>query len=68
MTERRRWKAEEKLAIIKEAKENGKVVEICRKYSIDPGMYYKWKEFYDTSDWMASNRITGKWNLECERS
>jgi transposase-like protein len=44
MTERRRWKAEEKLAIIKEVKENGKVVETCRKYSVDPGMYYKWKE------------------------
>ena len=48
MTERRRWKAEEKLAIIKEVKENNKVVETCRKYSIDPGMYYKWKESYDT--------------------
>ncbi|MEM0135566.1 MAG: transposase [Thermoplasmatales archaeon] len=48
MIERRRWKAEEKLAIIKEVKENGKVVETCRKYSIDPGMYYKWKESYDT--------------------
>ena len=45
MTERRRWKAEEKLAIIKES---GKVVETCRKYSVDPGMYYKWKESYDT--------------------
>jgi len=48
MTERRRWKAEEKLAIIKDVKENGKVVETCRKYSVDPGMYYKWKESYDT--------------------
>ena len=48
MTDRRRWKAEEKLAIIKEVKENGKVVETCRKYSLDPGMYYKWKESYDT--------------------
>ena len=48
MTERRRWKAEEKLAIIKKIKENNKVVETCRKYSIDPGMYYKGKESYDT--------------------
>ena len=44
MTERRRWKGEEKLAIIKEVKENNKVVETCRRYSVDPGMYYKWKE------------------------
>jgi len=39
MTERRIWKAEEKLAIIKEVKENGKVVETCSKYSVNPGMY-----------------------------
>jgi len=62
MTERRRWKAEEKLAIIKEIKENGKVVETSRKYSIDPGMYYKWKESYDTLDWMALSHITAEWN------
>lgn len=48
MTERRRWKSEEKLAIIKEVKEKGTVVETCRKYSIDSSMYYKWKESYDT--------------------
>ena len=48
MADRRRWKAEEKLVIKKDVKENGKVVETCRKYSIDPGMYYKWKESYDT--------------------
>jgi transposase-like protein len=39
MTERRRWKSEEKLAIIKEVKEKGTVVETCRKYSIDSSMY-----------------------------
>ena len=48
MKERRRWKAEEKLAIIKEVKKNGRIVETCRKYSIDPGMYYRWKESYDS--------------------
>jgi len=48
MTERRRWKAEEKLAIIKEIKDNNRVVETCRKCSVDPSMYYKWKEYYDT--------------------
>ena len=37
MADQRRWKAEEKLVIIKDVKENGKVVETCRKYSIDPG-------------------------------
>jgi transposase-like protein len=48
MTDRRKRKAEAKLAIIKEIKEKGKVVETCRKYSVDPGMYYKWKESYCT--------------------
>ena len=41
MTDRRRWKAEEKLPNIKEVKDKGKVVETCQKYSVDPGMYYK---------------------------
>jgi len=48
MDSRRRWKAEEKLAIIKEIMEKGAVVETCRKHSVDPSMYYKWKESYDT--------------------
>ena len=48
MGERRKWKAEEKLAIIKEIEEKGKVIETCRKYSISNGMYYKWKEAYNT--------------------
>ena len=48
MTERRKRKAEEKLAIIKEIEEKGKVVETCRIYSVDPGMFYKWKESLDT--------------------
>jgi putative transposase len=48
MTERRRWKSDEKLALIKEIKENGHVVETCRKYGVDPSMFYRWKEIYDT--------------------
>lgn len=45
---RRRWQPEEKLAVIKEVQEKGSVVETCRKYSIDPAMYYRWKASYDT--------------------
>ena len=45
---RRRWQPEEKLAVIKEVQEKGTVVETCRKYSIDPAMYYRWKASYDT--------------------
>ena len=45
---RRRWKAEEKLAIIKEAKENSSIAEVCRKHSIDPSMLTRWRESYET--------------------
>ena len=48
MAERRKWKADEKLAIIKEIEETGKVIETCGKYSISTEMYYKWKESYNT--------------------
>ena len=48
MTDRRKWKAEEKLAAIKEIREKSVVAETCRKYSVDPSMYHKCKEFHDT--------------------
>ena len=48
MGERRKYKAEETLAIMKEIEETGEVIETCRKYSISNGMYYKWKEAYNT--------------------
>ncbi|QRF75787.1 Transposase [Thermoplasmatales archaeon] len=40
MTERRRWKAEEKLALISEIREKDQVVETSRKYGVDPSMFY----------------------------
>ena len=47
MTERRQWKAEEKLALINEIKEKGQVVETCRKYGADPAMFYRRKEIFE---------------------
>ena len=47
MTERRLWKPEEKLALINEIKEKGQIVETCRKYGVDPSMFYRWKEVFD---------------------
>ena len=47
MTERRRWKAEEKLPLINEIREKGQIVETCRKYGVDPSMFYRWKEVFD---------------------
>ena len=48
MSERKHWKAEEKLAPINEIRENGHVVETCRKYGSDSTMFYRWKESYET--------------------
>ena len=47
MTERRRWKAEEKLPLINEIKEKGQIVETCRKYGVDPSMFYRYEEVFD---------------------
>lgn len=37
MSERKHWKAEEKLALINEIREHGHVIETCRKYGSYPG-------------------------------
>lgn len=41
MTERRHLKQGEKLALITEIAESGKVLETFRKHGVDPAMYYK---------------------------
>lgn len=46
MSLKRIWKPEDKLKILKEVEEGAKIVEVCRKYQIDPRMYYNWKERY----------------------
>ena len=48
MKTRRRWKAEEKLAMIKEVRESNSLAETSRKYSIDPSMLTRWRETYET--------------------
>ena len=40
MSERRHWKAEEKLALINEIRDYGLVVETYRKYGAHPTMFY----------------------------
>ena len=47
MSERKYWKAEEKLALINEIKERGHVVKTYRKYGADPTTFYRWKESSD---------------------
>ena len=44
MSERKHWKAEEKLALINEVKEKRQVVETCQRYGADTTMFYRWEE------------------------
>ena len=46
MKKQRRYSAEEKFLILREAQEHG-VVETCRKHGVDPTTYYSWKERYE---------------------
>jgi transposase len=42
---RRRWSAEEKLAIIEEARQTGQTVsEVCRRHGIATGLFYVWEK------------------------
>jgi transposase len=42
---RRRWSAEEKLAIIEEARQTGQTVsEVCRRQGIATGQFYVWEK------------------------
>jgi len=43
--ERRKWKADERLAIILEGlKSEANVQEICRRHNINQSQYYKWRD------------------------
>ena len=45
MTKRKRYSAEQKVAILKEHLENDiSIPDICEKYRIHPNMLYKWKK------------------------
>ena len=43
--ERRKWQADEKLAIVLEGlKSEANVQEICRRHNINQNQYYKWRD------------------------
>jgi transposase-like protein len=46
MSLKRVWKPEDKLKVLQEVEQGSQIVEVCRKYQIDPRMYYNWKERY----------------------
>jgi len=47
MSLKRIWNAEDKLKVLQEVEEGAKIVEVCRKYQVDPRMYYNWEERYE---------------------
>jgi transposase len=43
-TSRRRWSAEEKLAILEEGRQSGhSISEVCHRHQIAPGQFYAWE-------------------------
>jgi putative transposase len=62
---KRRWKSEEKAAILQEGGETD-VLETCRKYNISRATFYKWKQALDdgkSGDPSGGARV----NLEMKR-
>jgi|GEM_PF-2028880 len=42
--ERRKWTGKEKFEIVLEGLRSGKIAQICNKYEISQGLYYKWRD------------------------
>ena len=55
MTEQRRWKAEEKLALINEIREKGQIVETCRNMVWIHQCSTAGKRYSIYMGWMASD-------------
>ena len=43
---RRRWAREDRVKIVLEGMESSNVKDVCRKYQVAPGQWYRWKEAY----------------------
>ena len=54
---RKRRKAEEIVAILREADRSGNVTEIVRKHGISPQTFYRWKKQYGGVDITETRRI-----------
>jgi len=45
--QKRIWKKEEKIAIIKEVEKAPTIAEVLRKYNVAQSIYYKWKRQFE---------------------
>jgi putative transposase len=64
---KRRWTAETKLNLIREIEASGSVIETCKKFGVDPSMYYKWKRAYDSGGIDGLQRKSSKGDPEIRR-
>ena len=57
MGQHRRFTAEQKLAILKEAEQPGVTIsEVCRRHGVAPSMFYRWRAVADTGSATALKR------------
>jgi transposase-like protein len=61
---RRRWSREERVKIVLEGMENPNVQDVCRKYQIAPGQWYRWKSaFLDRGEeGLEDHRVGGRYH------
>ena len=70
--EYRRYTAEQKLEILREAEQpNVTVSEVCRRHSLAPSVFYRWRAVAQTGSASAlkqdAKRVPGKSDLEARR-
>jgi transposase len=70
--EHRRYTAEQKIEILREAEQpNVTVSEVCRRHSLAPSVFYRWRAVSQTGSASAlkqdAKRVPGKNDLEARR-
>ncbi len=65
--EKRKFSPEEKLSIVLEALETGKITEACKKHNVPPQMVYDWKSQLKRSAKEVYQRKKPQGNAEIER-
>lgn len=65
--DKRKFSPEEKLAIVLEALETGKITETCKKHGIPPQLVYEWKNKLKRSAGEVYKRKKPQNNAEIER-
>jgi transposase-like protein len=61
---RRRWAREERVKIVLEGMESPNVQDICRKYQVAPGQWYRWKSAFleKGEEGLEDHRMGGRYH------